>query len=123
MQSIFTVNRTALVTGASAGIGLELTKALAPKLYSVILVARRFERLEEIAKELRSRYPALKIAIEAVDLSDPEAVQHFLDQRLPMLILTDVGNVGDAHDPLAQVYRVSFHASSLLLAKSFRKLL
>ena len=80
MQSIFTVNRTALVTGASAGIGLELTKALAPKLYSVILVARRFERLEQVAKELHSRYPALKIAIEAVDLSDPEAVQHFLER-------------------------------------------
>ncbi len=34
--------------------------------------------------------------------SPAEAVQHFLDQRLPMLILTDVGNVGDAHDPLTQ---------------------
>ena len=34
--------------------------------------------------------------------SPAEAVQHFLDQRLPMLILTDVGNVGDAHEPLAQ---------------------
>ncbi|MGB6755297.1 MAG: DUF4159 domain-containing protein [Xanthobacteraceae bacterium] len=34
--------------------------------------------------------------------SPAQAVQHFLDQRLPMLILTDVGNVGDAHEPLAQ---------------------
>src|SRR6202042_524139 len=34
--------------------------------------------------------------------SPAEAVQHFLDQRLPMLILTDVGNVGDSHDQLAQ---------------------
>jgi Domain of unknown function (DUF4159)/Aerotolerance regulator N-terminal len=34
--------------------------------------------------------------------SPAEAVQHFLDQRLPMLILTDVGNVGDAHEPLTQ---------------------
>jgi hypothetical protein len=30
-----------------------------------------------------------------------DAVTHFLDQNLPMLILTDVGNVGDAHDRLA----------------------
>jgi NAD(P)-dependent dehydrogenase (short-subunit alcohol dehydrogenase family) len=51
MQSIFTVNRTALVTGASAGIGLEVTKALAPKLDSLIVVARRVERLELVAKE------------------------------------------------------------------------
>ena len=32
--------------------------------------------------------------------SPAEAVSHFLDQNLPMLILTDVGNVGDAHDRL-----------------------
>ena len=34
--------------------------------------------------------------------SPAEAVTHFLDQNLPMLILTDVGNVGDAHDRLAR---------------------
>jgi len=39
MQSVFTVNRTALVTGASAGIGRELTNALASKLDSLVLVA------------------------------------------------------------------------------------
>jgi Domain of unknown function (DUF4159) len=33
--------------------------------------------------------------------SPADAVAHFLDQNLPMLILTDVGNVGDAHDRLA----------------------
>ena len=33
--------------------------------------------------------------------SPADAVTHFLDQNLPMLILTDVGNVGDAHDKLA----------------------
>ena len=34
--------------------------------------------------------------------SPADAISHFLDQKLPMLILTDVGNVGDAHDRLAQ---------------------
>jgi len=34
--------------------------------------------------------------------SPADAVTHFLDQNLPMLILTDVGNVGDAHDRLAR---------------------
>jgi len=33
--------------------------------------------------------------------SPADAVSHFLDQNLPMLVLTDVGNVGDAHDRLA----------------------
>jgi len=34
--------------------------------------------------------------------SPADAVSHFLDQNLPMLILADVGNVGDAHDQLAR---------------------
>jgi len=34
--------------------------------------------------------------------SPADAVSHFLDQNLPMLVLTDVGNVGDAHDRLAR---------------------
>jgi uncharacterized protein len=80
MQSIFTANRTALVTGASAGIGLELARALAPKLDSLIVVARRAERLEQLAKELQSRYPSLKVAIESADLSDSEAVQTLVQQ-------------------------------------------
>ena len=33
--------------------------------------------------------------------SPAEAASHFLDQNLPMLVLSDVGNVGDAHDRLA----------------------
>src|SRR5215469_3628391 len=81
MQSIFGANRTALVTGASAGIGLEMTKALAPKLDSLIVIARRIERLEQLTRELQSRFPKLNIVIEAADLSISEAVESLL-QRL-----------------------------------------
>ena len=90
MQSIFTANRAALVTGASAGIGLEVARALAPKLDSLIVVARRLERLEQLAKELQSRFPALKIAIEAADLSVPEAVQSLLQQLEARSLEVDV---------------------------------
>ena len=70
MTSIFTANRIALVTGASAGIGLELTKVLAPKLDSLIVVARRVERLRHktfnlafrrlISQSRRQIYPLRK---------------------------------------------------------------
>ena len=80
MRSIFTANRTGLVTGASAGIGLELARSLASKLDSLTLVARRVERLEQLAKELHARYPALNVVCEAADLSDPEAVERLLRQ-------------------------------------------
>src|SRR6266496_2715567 len=100
MQSIFTANRTALVTGASAGIGLELAKAFAPKLDSLIIVARRIERLERIAKELQSRYLKLNIAIEAADLSDPQAVQGLLQQletrRLDVDVLVNNAGLGES---------------------------
>src|SRR5215469_755791 len=100
MQSVFTTNKSALVTGASAGIGLELTRALAPRLDSLIVVARRVERLEQLAKELQSRFPTLEIAIEAADLSDPERVQSLLErldrQRWVVDILVNNAGLGES---------------------------
>jgi hypothetical protein len=59
----------ALITGASAGIGLELARIFARERYRVILVARNRKRLEEIAQELR---PA-EAQVLAIDLSLPNA--------------------------------------------------
>jgi short-subunit dehydrogenase len=99
-QSIFTTNRSALATGASAGIGLELAKALAPKLNSLIVVARRVERLEQVARELRSRFPTLNVAIQVADLSDPEAVEGLLQQleasRLEVDMLVNNAGLGES---------------------------
>ena len=62
---------TALITGASGGIGLELARVFAREGYSLVLVARNQKRLEEIAQELR---PAGAQAI-AMDLSLPGAAE------------------------------------------------
>jgi hypothetical protein len=63
----------------------------------------------DVAEPLLSSSYYLQRALEpfadvrlAQGASPAEAVAHFLDQNLPMLILTDVGNVGDAHDRLAR---------------------
>jgi short-subunit dehydrogenase len=46
------VSEVALITGASSGIGAELAKQFSQRGYTVILVARRAERLEQLAEEL-----------------------------------------------------------------------
>jgi short-subunit dehydrogenase len=63
---------TALVTGASAGLGLELAKLFARDKHDVVLVARRLDRLEALAKELASTHGVRAEAI-AADLMDPAA--------------------------------------------------
>jgi short-subunit dehydrogenase len=65
---------TALVTGASAGIGRELAIQLAPRLSALILVARRVDRLKQLQTELVARHPQLKVLTVAADLSDEDEV-------------------------------------------------
>ena len=61
------MNRVALVTGASAGLGVEFARQLAKRGHALVLAARRKDRLEALAKELGN---ARAIAI---DLSKPNA--------------------------------------------------
>lgn len=63
----------AVVTGASAGLGLELADALACAGADVALLARRGERLAAVAAELSRRYGNRAIAVDA-DLTDRDAV-------------------------------------------------
>lgn len=65
--------RTALITGASAGIGAEFTRQLAAQGVNLILVARRKEKMEALATDLRKKY-AISIDIFPADLSNLEDV-------------------------------------------------
>lgn len=65
-----TDSSTALVTGASAGIGSEIARELARRGHGVVLVARRKKRLEELAAELSSEY-GIRAETIASDLSKP----------------------------------------------------
>ncbi len=60
------------MTGASSGIGSEVARALAARGHHVTLVARREERLDELAGELEQRFGA-ETAVDACDLADENA--------------------------------------------------
>ncbi|MFF2555409.1 SDR family NAD(P)-dependent oxidoreductase [Nocardia sp. NPDC058058] len=64
-----TPENRAVVTGASSGIGAALAESLAQRGYSLILIARRTDRLRELADQLTSRH-GVQVEIRAVDLSD-----------------------------------------------------
>ena len=64
----------ALITGASAGIGREFARQLAGRAGSLVLVARRLERLEELRDELTKKNPNLNVHCRAADLSQSNQV-------------------------------------------------
>jgi short-subunit dehydrogenase len=85
----------ALITGASAGIGREFARLLAARGHNVVLVARRADRLEELAAELRDAHDVRAEAIPA-DLADDPARDELISEidRLGLAIDVLVNNAG-----------------------------
>ena len=82
------MKKTALVTGASGGLGLSFVNIFANDGYDVILVARNGDRLEEIKKEIEAKYN-VKATVVAVDLCSEDGAQRYMtQQRAQVLTLT-----------------------------------
>jgi uncharacterized protein len=63
---------TALITGASAGIGAAFARELAARRYNLVLIARSQDKLQELATSLKTQYP-IQVDIIVQDLTEPNA--------------------------------------------------
>lgn len=115
----------ALVTGASAGIGREFARQLADRAQSIVLVARRQARLEELRDELTKRNPALQVHLHATDLAEAAQLQRLFEwltqEKIKVDFLINNAGLGDigafatsAADKIDQMMRVNIVALTKL---------
>lgn len=103
-------DRTAVVTGASSGIGEQLARELARRGHQVVLVARSTDKLERLAQELRAK--GTRADVLAADLSDRTARAELLARitelgLVPDILINNAGlsTLGPVHsaDPAAEI--------------------
>lgn len=83
------MRKTALITGATSGIGLELCRVFARNGYNLVLVARDEDKLTRVARELEAE-SRISIQTIARDLSSPSSAQEVFNQTLSLGIQVDV---------------------------------
>jgi len=112
------MNGTAVITGATSGLGLEFVKLLAKDGYRLVLVARNGEKLREIQAE----YPERDIVAITQDLSIPHAAQEVFREleRRGLTVDVLVNNAGfglmglfDELDPDRQLDMIQLNISAL----------
>jgi len=100
MKASFTIRgTTALITGATAGLGAEFARQLAPVASRLILVGRREERLNELAASLQKSAPQVRLDPFKADLALPSERERLaawiIREEIPLTLLVNNAGLGD----------------------------
>lgn len=78
-----------IITGASGGIGAEIARLCAARGANLVLLARSADKLEDLKKELQSKY-AINVHAQQLDVSDTEAVKKVFSELLSDIRYADI---------------------------------
>jgi short-subunit dehydrogenase len=113
--------RTAVVTGASSGIGREIARQLAQRGHGLTLVARREDRLRSLAGEVGDAH-AVRVEVVGADLTDPAARERVAEEvadrgLVPHVLVNGAGlsTAGAVHagDPAAELAMIRTDVEAL----------
>ncbi|MGA0111283.1 MAG: SDR family NAD(P)-dependent oxidoreductase [Chthoniobacterales bacterium] len=90
---------TALITGASSGLGAEFARQLAPVAGTLVLVARRAGHLDTLKATLEARYPGVRIFVYVMDITRENQNRDFLawleKEKIRINFLVNNAGMGD----------------------------
>ena len=101
-KAVIEAGMTAVVTGASSGIGEQFARQLAARGVHLVLVARNGSRLEALATELRIRHDTLHVSVSTADLADAAgtrelAVRLATDESVVDVLINNAGVGAHGH--------------------------
>jgi short-subunit dehydrogenase len=115
---------TVLVTGASSGIGMAIARLVAPRAKTILLVARRVERLEELKRALVEERSTLRVEVIPCDLSSREEVAKLVaavgERGIEVDVLVNNAGVGmmgmfERADAAKTTFMIDLNVTSLTL--------
>jgi len=111
-------DRTAVVTGANGGLGLETARRLAAAGASVVMAARNQERAAEAAEQIRATAPGAELALVKLDLSSLDSVKAAADEILTAhgtidLLVNNAGVMGIPERRTADGFEMQFGVDHL----------